>query len=137
MSCTSQETIYLPNVGYDMPKPENWIIFHPKTYFMKSSLKSDLVIVLEYRSFLQIQPKPKLHGPNLTIDLWDLYGPHVIIGLAIHIWLTGWFFSKSLCVRKELSSVYSFLIMQLRQMSSIILQIARFFGRKSCGKMTF
>jgi hypothetical protein len=107
------------------------------TYFMKTSFKSDLVIVLEYRSFLKIQPKPKLHGPNLTIDLWDLYGPHVIIGLAIHIWLSGWFFSQSLWVRKELSSVYSFLIMQLRQMSSIILQIARFFGRKRCGKMTF
>jgi hypothetical protein len=54
---------------------------------MKSSFKSDPVIVLEYTSSLQIQTKPKLHGPNLTIDLWDLllYGPHVIIGLAIHI----------------------------------------------------
>jgi hypothetical protein len=53
---------------------------------MQSSFKSDLVHVLEYTSSLQIQPKPKLHGPNLTIDLWDLlYGPHIIIGLAIHI----------------------------------------------------
>lgn len=96
MSCNSQETIYLPNIGYITCQNQRTEKYSIVTYFMKSSFKSDLVIVLEYTSSLQIQPKPKSHGPNLTIDLWDLlYGPHVIIGLAIHIWLSGWFFSQS------------------------------------------
>jgi hypothetical protein len=69
---------------------------------MKSSFKSDLVIVLEYTSSLQIQPEPKLlHGPNLTIDL--CMGP---LWTPCHYWacdtyLIEWLDSSHKVVGKE------------------------------------
>jgi hypothetical protein len=69
---------------------------------MKSSFKSDLVIVLEYTSSLQIQPKPLLlHGPNLTIDL-----SMVPLWTPCHYWacdtyLIEWLDSSHKVVGKE------------------------------------